>query len=91
MPSLSDAKVEMGLYVAKTFGLRALAMTVGLVVLIQSLDLVGQSNNILAVPGANEAALWAYVKWRLPILTSNRKSTRLNSSHGGISRMPSSA
>ena len=70
MPSLSDAKVEMGLYVAKTFGLRALAMTVGLVVLIQSLDLVGQSNNILAVPGANEAALWAYVKWRLPILTS---------------------
>ncbi len=70
MPSLSDAKVEMGLYVAKTFGLRAVAMTVGLVVLIQSLDLVGQSNNILAVPGASEAALWTYVTLRLPILTS---------------------
>lgn len=70
MPSLDAKKNEMGLYVAKTFGLRALAMSIGLVGLIQSLDLIGQSNNILAVPGATEAALLTYVQWRLPILTS---------------------
>ena len=29
--------------------------------------------------------------WRAPVFSLDRKSTRLNSSHGGISRMPSSA
>ena len=31
------------------------------------------------------------INWHIPFTKTDRKSTRLNSSHGGISRMPSSA
>ena len=46
------------------------------------------SINILASPGAGKTSL---IEQTLPLLKGDRKSTRLNSSHEFVSRMPSSA
>ena len=48
--------------------------------------------DVLVIGGKNSAAIAALELWRHGArVTLDRKSTRLNSSHGGISRMPSSA
>ncbi len=60
----------LNFYVARMFAVRSLALGLGLCVLIQSLDVIGHSNEILAVPGATESALWLYAKLRFPSLMS---------------------
>ena len=55
-------------YTAKMFLLRSFAFLAGLVLILQTLDLLGESGRILAVPGNSEADLWRYVSLRLPQL-----------------------
>lgn len=53
-------------YMARTFLTRTAAVLVALVVIMQTLDLLGESGDILAVAGNGEAQLWHYVALRLP-------------------------
>jgi lipopolysaccharide export system permease protein len=55
-------------YMAKTFVLRTLAVLAALVLILQTLDLLGESGKILAVPGNGDAELWRYVSLRIPQL-----------------------
>ncbi len=57
-------------YTARMFLLRTLAFLAGLVLILQTLDLLGESSRILAVPGNGEAELWRYVSLRLPQLVA---------------------
>ena len=60
-----------------------------------NVDLLMSDKNDPAAPGSHNGAQEAYVVYRhtldLSKVTGDRKSTRLNSSHEWISRMPSSA
>src|SRR5205085_3822403 len=47
-----------------------LAVLVALILILMSLDLLGESGKILAVPGNTDADLWRYVGLRLPVLVS---------------------
>lgn len=58
------------IYLAKTFILRILAVLLMLVLILQMLDLLGQSGKILAYEGNGEAELWHYVSLRLPQLVA---------------------
>ena len=53
-------------YMAKAFLVRTIAVLAALVVVLQMLDLLGESGDILAVPGNGDGALWQYVGLRLP-------------------------
>lgn len=53
-------------YVARMFLVRTLAFILGLVVILESLDLLGESGKILAAAGNGEAELWTYVSLRVP-------------------------
>lgn len=55
-------------YVAKMFLVRTIAFILGLVIILESLDLLGESGKILAVAGNGEADLWTYVSLRVPQL-----------------------
>lgn len=55
-------------YTARMFLLRTFAFLAGLVLILQTLDLLGESGKILAVAGNGEAELWRYVGLRLPQL-----------------------
>lgn len=59
---------RIALYMAKTFVLRALAVLAALVVILMTLDLLGESGKILAQEGNGEAELWRYVSLRVPQL-----------------------
>lgn len=50
------------------FLVRVAAFLFGLVVILESLDLLGESGKILAVAGNGEAELWTYVMLRVPQL-----------------------
>ena len=54
------------LYMARTFLVRSAAVLAALVVVLQALDLLGESGNILAYPGNGDAQLWHYVTLRAP-------------------------
>ncbi|MFW2831497.1 LPS export ABC transporter permease LptG [Sphingomonas sp. ID0503] len=56
----------LALYMARMFLLRSFAILAALVLVLQTLDLLGESGNILAHPGNGDAALWHYVTLRLP-------------------------
>jgi lipopolysaccharide export system permease protein len=58
----------IALYMARLFLARVLAFLVALVVILQTLDLLGESSKILAAPGNGDAELWRYVTWRMPQL-----------------------
>jgi lipopolysaccharide export system permease protein len=58
------------LYMARTFVIRCLAVLLALVLVLQTLDLLGESGKILAQPGNGDAQLWHYVSLRIPILTA---------------------
>lgn len=60
----------LSIYVAKMFLLRFVAILLMLVLVIQSLDLVNESDKVLAAPGANYQQLLQYIAWRLPQLGS---------------------
>ena len=55
-------------YMARMFVVRSLAVLVALVLVLQTLDLLGESGKILAQPGNGDAELWRYVSLRLPQL-----------------------
>jgi lipopolysaccharide export system permease protein len=61
---------RIAIYMAKTFLLRSLAVLAALVVVLMSLDLLGESGKILRVPGNGDAELWRYVSLRIPQLIS---------------------
>jgi len=56
------------LYLAKLFVTRTITFLVMLVLVLQTLDLLGESGKILAHPGNGEAELWTYVSLRVPQL-----------------------
>jgi lipopolysaccharide export system permease protein len=53
-------------YMGRAFLLRTLAILAALVIILQTLDLLGESGDILAAPGNGQAALWQYVALRMP-------------------------
>ena len=57
-------------YMIRLFVTRSLAVLVALVLILMTLDLLGESGKILAVPGNGDAELWRYVGLRLPLLVS---------------------
>ena len=61
---------QIAFYTVKLFLTRSLAVLVSLVLVLMTLDLLGESGKILAVPGNNDADLWHYVSLRLPLLIS---------------------
>lgn len=58
------------LYLARLFVTRIAAVLVMLVLVLQMLDLLGESGKILAVPGNGESQLWTYVGLRVPQLVA---------------------
>ena len=61
---------QLALYAARLFLTRSLAVMVMLVMVLMTLDLLGESGKILKVPGNGEAELWRYVSLRVPMLIS---------------------
>src|SRR4051795_13387187 len=61
---------QIALYTVRLFLTRSLAVLVALILILMSLDLLGESGKILAVPGNTDADLWRYVSYRLPMLAS---------------------
>lgn len=61
---------QLALYAAKLFLTRSLAVLIALVLVLMTLDLLGESGKILKVPGNGEAELWRYVALRVPVLIS---------------------
>ncbi len=53
-------------YTARMFLVRTFAFLAGLALILMTLDLLGESGRILAVPGNGEADLWKYVSLRMP-------------------------
>ncbi|HEV2569635.1 LPS export ABC transporter permease LptG [Sphingomonas sp.] len=54
------------LYTARMFLVRSFAVLAGLVLILMTLDLLGESGKILAHPGNGEPELWTYVSLRVP-------------------------
>ncbi len=55
-------------YTARLFVVRTFAFLAGLVIILETLDLLGESSAILGVAGNGEAELWHYVALRVPQL-----------------------
>lgn len=56
----------MALYMARMFLVRTFAVLAMLVLVLQTLDLLGESGKILAYPGHGDAELWRYIGLRVP-------------------------
>ena len=61
---------RLAFYMVRLFITRTLAVLVALVLILMTLDLLGESAKILAVPGNGDADLWRYVGLRIPMLIS---------------------
>ena len=61
---------RLAFYTVKLFLTRSLAVLVALTLVLMTLDLLGESGKILAVPGNGEGELWRYVSYRVPMLIS---------------------
>jgi lipopolysaccharide export system permease protein len=61
---------RLALYTTKLFLTRSLAVLLALVLVLMTLDLLGESGKILAVKGNGEPELWRYVSLRVPMLIS---------------------
>ena len=61
---------RLAFYTVRLFITRSLAVLIGLVLILMTLDLLGESGKILAVPGNGEPELWRYVSLRIPLLIS---------------------
>jgi lipopolysaccharide export system permease protein len=61
---------RLAFYMVKLFLTRSLAVLFALVLVLMTLDLLGEAGKILAVPGNGDAALWQYVGLRVPVLVS---------------------
>ena len=60
----------LSLYMARLFLVRSFAVLAALVIILQALDLLGESGKILAYPGNGQAELWTYVSLRAPQIVS---------------------
>ena len=61
---------RIAFYMARMFVMRSLAVLAALVVVLMTLDLLGESGKILRVPGNGDAEVWRYVSLRIPQLVS---------------------
>jgi lipopolysaccharide export system permease protein len=61
---------QLALYAARLFLTRSLAVLIMLVLVLMTLDLLGESGKILKIPGNGDAELWRYVSLRVPALIS---------------------
>src|SRR6476469_4481800 len=61
---------QLAWYMVKLFLTRSLAVRIALILILMTLDLLGESGKILAVPGNGDADLWHYVALRIPLLIS---------------------
>jgi lipopolysaccharide export system permease protein len=61
---------RLAFYMVRLFLTRSFAVLVALVLILMTLDLLGESGRILAVPGNGDSDLWHYVALRLPLLVS---------------------
>src|SRR3954449_4972255 len=61
---------RLAFYMVRLFVTRSLAVLIALVLILMTLDLLGESGKILAVPGNSDADLWRYVALRVPLLIS---------------------
>ena len=61
---------RLAIYMIRLFLTRSLAVLVALVLILMTLDLLGESGKILAVPGNGDPELWRYVALRIPLLVS---------------------
>ena len=59
---------RVALYMARLFLVRSLAVLGGLVLVLMTLDLLGESGKILAQEGNGDSELWRYVGLRVPML-----------------------
>lgn len=57
-------------YLAKMFAVRIVAVLLMLVLILQMLDLLGESGKILAYPGNDEGHIWTYISLRAPQLVA---------------------
>lgn len=56
----------VAIYMGKSFLVRSFAVLALLVIVLQTLDLLGESGNILAYKGNGQAQLWHYIALRTP-------------------------
>ena len=61
---------RLAMYMVRLFLSRSLAVIVALVLVLMTLDFLGESGKILAIPGNGDAELWRYVSLRIPLLIS---------------------
>ncbi|HYE28847.1 MAG TPA: LPS export ABC transporter permease LptG [Allosphingosinicella sp.] len=61
---------RIAFYMARMFVLRSFAVLAALVLVLMTLDLLGEAGDILEIPGNGEAELWRYVSLRVPQLIS---------------------
>jgi lipopolysaccharide export system permease protein len=61
---------RLALYMVRLFLTRSLAVLVALVLVLITLDLLGESGKILSVPGNGDGELWRYASLRVPLLIS---------------------
>jgi lipopolysaccharide export system permease protein len=61
---------RIAFYMARMFIQRSLAVLAALVLVLMTLDLLGEAADILHVPGNGDAELWRYVSLRVPQLIS---------------------
>jgi lipopolysaccharide export system permease protein len=57
---------QIGFYMARLFLVRTVAVLLMLVLVLQTLDLLGESGKILSVAGNSEGDLWRYIGMRAP-------------------------
>ncbi len=67
MPNFFPSRT-LTLYVAKMFLVRTFAVLAVLLLVLQVLDLLSESDKILSPPGNGNAELWTYISLRLPQL-----------------------
>src|SRR6478752_3071072 len=70
---------RLALYMVRLFVTRSLAVLIALVLILMTLDLLGESGKILAVPGNTDADIWRYASLRLPILFAFNELIVVNS------------
>lgn len=61
---------RLSLYIARTFAVQIMLVLTALLAMVLTVDVLGESNTILAQSGGGSGALWTYLILRLPILAS---------------------
>ncbi|HEX5259119.1 MAG TPA: LPS export ABC transporter permease LptG [Sphingomicrobium sp.] len=61
---------RLAFYMVKLFLTRSFAVLFALILVLETLDLLGEAGKILAIPGNGDSALWHYVLLRIPLLIS---------------------